>query len=94
LFQQVLRAWQKNLGKQHPDTLTAMYSLACVYTSQGRYGDAHDLLVVVLAARERVLGLSDPVTQDNVDLLVWLYEKLGRSNDAMMLKQRISQSLC
>jgi hypothetical protein len=69
-----------------------MSSLARVYTSQGSYGDAENLLVRVLAAREKVLGLSHSYTQNVVALLVRVYENMGRLDDAKMLKQRISPS--
>jgi hypothetical protein len=81
-----------HLGSQHPDTLTATYSLACVCAAQGRYKDAEDLLVRVLAARERILGLSHPHTQRTATQLAWVYKNLGRLDEAGMLRQRILPS--
>jgi hypothetical protein len=59
---------------------------------RGRYGDAENLLVRVLAGWERILGISYPDTQKAVIALAWIYEKMGRLDDARMLKQRISPS--
>jgi Flp pilus assembly protein TadD len=69
-----------------------MYSLARVYTLQGRYKDAENLLVGVLATRERILGLPHPNTQMAAKLLARVYEQLGQLDDARMLRQRISPS--
>jgi hypothetical protein len=69
-----------------------MYSLAVVYATQGRYGDAETLLVRVLAARERTFGLSHPDTQKTVKQLAQVYEELGQLDDAKTMKQRILPS--
>jgi tetratricopeptide (TPR) repeat protein len=82
----------KHFGPQHPDTLTAKHSLALVFTSQGRHTDAENLLVHVLAARERVLGISHPHTRNTINSLAEVYENLGRLDESMTLKQRISPS--
>jgi pentatricopeptide repeat protein len=69
-----------------------MYSLACVYTSQNRNAEAEKLLVHVLAAEDKVYGLSHPYTQMTVNSLLSVYNKLGRVDEARMLKERISPS--
>jgi hypothetical protein len=66
-----------------------MYSLAVVYAAQGRHGEAQNILVRVLAARERTFGLSHPDTQKTVKQLAQAYEELGQLEDATMLKPRI-----
>jgi hypothetical protein len=45
--------------------------------------------VRVLAAGERILGLSHPHTQNAVARLAQVYEKSGQLDDTNMLKQRI-----
>jgi hypothetical protein len=79
-----------DLGPQHPDTLTTMYSLGLVYTSQNRDAEAEKLLAHVLACEEKAYGLSHPHMQKTVEELLSAYEKLGRVDEARMLKQRIS----
>jgi hypothetical protein len=67
-----------------------MYSLAQVYASQNRNAEAEKLLVHVLAGQDNVYGLSHPHTQMTVEDLLSVYQKLGRVDEARILKQRIS----
>jgi hypothetical protein len=69
-----------------------MFCLAGVYASQYRNAEAEKLLVRVLAGQDNVYGLSHPHTQNTVKLLLSVYEKLGRVDEARRLKQRISPS--
>jgi hypothetical protein len=62
-----------------------MYSLARVYVSQRRYGDAENLLVRVLAARGQIIGLSHPYTQNTVKTLASIYRILARMLDLRIL---------
>jgi hypothetical protein len=66
-----------------------MYCLAVVYALQNRNAEAEKLLVLVLAGRDKVYGLSHPHTQMTVETLLSVYKKLGRVDEARMLKQRI-----
>ena len=49
-------------GKDNPDTLVSMNSLASLYQSQGRYADAEPLYQQALQLREKVLGKEHPDT--------------------------------
>jgi hypothetical protein len=69
-----------------------VYSLALVYASQNRNAEAEKLLVRVLAGQDNVHDLSHPHTQMTIKKLLSVYEKLGRVDEARMLKQRISSS--
>jgi Tetratricopeptide repeat len=53
---------RKFIGVDHPDTLTAMRSLAKVYESLQRYNDAETLFERVLTAGEKRLGAEHPDT--------------------------------
>jgi tetratricopeptide (TPR) repeat protein len=53
---------KRALGAQHPDTLASMDELGQLYTLQGKYPAAKELLSEVLAARRRVLGEQHPDT--------------------------------
>ena len=57
-LQTVERA-EKDLGREHPDTLTSVNNLAVLYSDQGRYAQAgrktHSIKRA-LEAKERVLG--------------------------------------
>ncbi|MGH3378291.1 MAG: tetratricopeptide repeat protein [Actinoallomurus sp.] len=58
----VLRARERVLGADHPDTLNARYGLARMAAARGRYDDAEAAYRQVLNARERVLGADHPDT--------------------------------
>jgi hypothetical protein len=67
-----------------------MYALAHVYTSQDRNAEAEKLFVHVLAGQDKVYGPSHPHTRRTIKNLLSTYEKLGREDEARMLKQCIS----
>ena len=57
LVEQVLDTRNRLLGVEHPDTTSAMASLAITYESLGKYIDAEKLKKQVLDARNRILGV-------------------------------------
>jgi hypothetical protein len=63
LQERVLAALVRLLGKEHPDTLTAMLSLAQTLYRQGDLAGARKLQEQVLAASARLFGKEDPDTQ-------------------------------
>jgi Flp pilus assembly protein TadD len=62
LQEQVLEAWVRLLGKEHPDTLRAMNNLAGTLYAQGDLAGARKLEEQVLEARGRLLGKEHPDT--------------------------------
>jgi len=48
------------LGKEHPNSLSSMHTLAMTYHTQGQWNEAEELLMVVIEARKRVLARSIP----------------------------------
>lgn len=75
----------KLVGKNHPNTITAMANLATLYCNQGRWTDAEVLDVKVLNARSIVLGKEHLDTITAMDDLAATYENLGRSEEAKVL---------
>lgn len=57
-----MAACKKVLGDDHPDTLSAIRNLAATYGNQGRWKEAEDLQIQMLASMERVLGLEHTET--------------------------------
>lgn len=53
---------KERLGKEHPDTLTSMFSVAQALGNQGKYGEAEEMHREVLILREKVLGKEHPDT--------------------------------
>jgi Tetratricopeptide repeat len=58
----VLEKSRGTLGKEHPNTLTAMHNLAWTYQTQGRSTDAAKIQEEVLEKRRRILGEEYPHT--------------------------------
>ena len=55
-FMQVTQTQEKELGAEHPSTLSSMANLALTYRNQGRWKEAEELEVQVIETRKRVLG--------------------------------------
>ncbi|KAH8826740.1 hypothetical protein DL96DRAFT_1211556 [Flagelloscypha sp. PMI_526] len=81
----VLANQKRNLGEEHPDTLSTMNNLASTYTCLGRYAEAHGLYLSVVANEKRILGDDHPHTLSSMNNLAMTYEHLGRHADALDL---------
>jgi CHAT domain-containing protein/tetratricopeptide (TPR) repeat protein len=88
LAEQRLRLAERRLGKDHPETLSGIYSLAELYTCQGRYGEAEPLFLRALSGRERVLGWERLETLATASALATLYKEQGRYEQAERLFRR------
>ena len=55
-----MEAAKRELGEEHPDTLTCMTNFASTYLEQGRWKEAEELQVQVIETRKRVLGHEHP----------------------------------
>ncbi|KAK3346535.1 hypothetical protein B0T25DRAFT_461163 [Lasiosphaeria hispida] len=62
MHRQMLQPREKDLSKEHPDTLISMSNLASVFDSQGKYQEAEQICRQVLQLREKVLGKEHPNT--------------------------------
>ena len=88
LARQTLERAEKELGGEHPGTLTSVNNLAFLYKAQGRYGEAEPLYKRVLDVLERVLGQAHPNTLASINNLAALYSDQGRSAEAEPLYRR------
>jgi CHAT domain-containing protein/tetratricopeptide (TPR) repeat protein len=88
LLERALKARERVLGRDHPDTLTTVNILAELYQLQVRYAEAGPLYQRALEARERVLGRDHPDTLTTVNNLAELYRLQGRYAEAGPLYQR------
>jgi non-specific serine/threonine protein kinase/serine/threonine-protein kinase len=68
---------ERELGRDHPDTLGTMNSLSVLYWIQGRYDEAEPLFLATLEARRRVLGPDHPHTLASMHNLATLYNNRG-----------------
>ncbi|KAF8600029.1 kinase-like protein, partial [Ceratobasidium sp. AG-I] len=78
------------LGESHPETLSAMHSLASTYSEQGRWGEAQDLHEHVLKARRKVLGEQHADTLSSMHSLATKHQEAGQStNDSEALNLEV-----
>jgi tetratricopeptide (TPR) repeat protein len=90
MYKEVLEASEKQLGTDHPDTLTAMNNLARAYASQGRYDDAESLHKQALDGREKRLGAAHPDKLRSMNDLALVYSSRGRHDGA---EEQLKQAL-
>ena len=89
LGEKVLKARQRTLGSEHPDTLYAMNNLAISYSDLGRKQEAMELVETVLKARQRTLGSEHRDTLMAMNNLANSYSDLGRKQEAMELNETV-----
>jgi len=77
------------LGKEHPDTLSALNNLGTLYYFQRRFDEAEPIYTKVLAARRRSLGDEHPDTLNSLNNLAAMYWKRGRYEEAEALFQKV-----
>jgi hypothetical protein len=73
LHEQVLAAYERVLGPDHPSTLGSRNNLANAYRAAGRTEEAVTLHEQVLAVRQRVLGPEHPDTVQSQNNLARVY---------------------
>jgi len=73
---------EKNLGANHPETISALIGLALVLTDQGRHTDAAPPLERALAARRIVLGDDHAETLAAANLLALNLRNRSRTDEA------------
>ncbi len=88
IAQQALILAERMLGKDHPDTLAKVHTLAVLYYEQGRYSEAEPFFRRALEACERVFGKEHPHTLTTVNNLAELYNSQGRTREAEPLLKR------
>lgn len=80
---------RKEHGPDHPDTITAMTSLASVYGADGSGRKAIKLGKEALALARRVLPAGDPHTIQAMKVLIPLYKSVDLTDDAAKLEAEI-----
>ncbi|KAM0169104.1 hypothetical protein ACHAPF_010290 [Botrytis cinerea] len=83
---EVLALRKEVLGEKHPDTITAMASLASTWWDQGHYEKAKQLEIEVLALRKEVLGEKHPDTIFAMANLASTWRRQGHYEKAKQLQ--------
>ncbi|KZP22341.1 Kif17 kinesin, partial [Athelia psychrophila] len=88
LYGRALTGWEKQLGADHPSTLTTVSNLAVLYQTQGKLDEAERLYGRALAGEEKQLGADHPSTLMTVHNLAHLRQHQGRNQEAEVLYRR------
>lgn len=87
-LREALKAQRLSLGEHHPDTLLTMKRLATVLTEQSEFQEAEELLRKRLKIYKEFRGEKHEKTRYVLSLLVWLYEKWGRGDEAEIYRKQ------
>nr|POF26240.1 vegetative incompatibility protein het-e-1 [Quercus suber] len=83
---------RRELGEEHPSTLTSMGNLASTYRNQGRWTEAEELEVKVMETRRTVLGEAHPDTLTSMNNLASTYWNQGRWAEAEELEVKVMET--
>ena len=88
-WKQVTEQARRQLGEEHPETLSAMGNLATSYTELGRVAEAIPLQEKVLARWERLFGTDHPAVVAARVSLANSYYEAGRFAEAIALQEKV-----
>ncbi|OBT53786.1 hypothetical protein VE04_07701 [Pseudogymnoascus sp. 24MN13] len=88
ILQEAIVVRERELGVNHPDTLTSVSNLASVLQRQGRYKEAESMNRRALEGRERELGVNHPSTLTSVSNLASVLQSQGRYEEAESMNRR------
>jgi len=85
LFRAAIAGKGKVLGRDHPETLNSLHSLALVLEARRNFSESENVFQDALIAKERMLGPTNESTCVTAFCLGDLYRKLSRYNDALKM---------
>ncbi|KAF2191284.1 hypothetical protein K469DRAFT_437327, partial [Zopfia rhizophila CBS 207.26] len=91
-YSQVLEMEKKEVGVEHPSTLTSMTNLASTFWNQGRWKEAEELDVQVMETFKRVLGAEHPDTLTSMANLASTFWNQGRWKEAEELDVQVMET--
>ena len=92
LYRQAYEIYERELGEEHPSTLTTLHNLANLYRSRGEYEKARELYERVREVSEQVLGGEHPSTLITLNQLAVLYRAQGEYGKAQELYERVREA--
>jgi tetratricopeptide (TPR) repeat protein len=87
-LQEAIVVMEKELGANHPDTLTSVSNLASVLERLGRYEEAESMNRQALEERKKELRANHPDTLTSVNNLALVLERLGRYEEAESMNRQ------
>ena len=92
LHEEELRASRETLGDRHPDTLSAINSMATLLEDMGQLEEARPLYEEALRARRETLGDRHPKTLDSFSNLGQLLQAMRQLEEARALYEEALQA--
>jgi tetratricopeptide (TPR) repeat protein len=91
-FREAISGYERALGKEHPQTLTAMEALASMYHKTKHWKEEEELLLLVIQTKQSIEGANDGDslnTLGTMDSLMSAYLDQGESGKAEIQKMKI-----
>ncbi len=88
LLKKAVKIRENNLGRNHPETLTALNWQACIMTHAQKYKQSEQLFREVIESREHVLGKDHFDVANSIADLGFVYKETGRFDAAKAHFQR------
>ena len=92
LHEEELRASRETLGDRHPDTLSAIDSMATLLEDMGQLGEARPLYEEALRARRETLGNRHQETLLSISNMGQLLQAMGQLEEARALYEEALQA--
>eukprot|EP00747_Dinoflagellata_sp_TGD_P011747 gnl/TRDRNA2_/TRDRNA2_121042_c3_seq1.p1 gnl/TRDRNA2_/TRDRNA2_121042_c3~~gnl/TRDRNA2_/TRDRNA2_121042_c3_seq1.p1 ORF type:complete len:186 (-),score=26.30 gnl/TRDRNA2_/TRDRNA2_121042_c3_seq1:87-578(-) len=89
LYRQQLATQKKQMGAEHPRTLTFMTNLATALHALGQHAEAESFYREVLAVQQRLLGSEHPDTVATMSHLAKTLHSLGWHGQALKLQWEV-----
>jgi tetratricopeptide (TPR) repeat protein len=89
---EVLEIDRRDLGADHPSTLSSMANLAAACRNQGRWDEAEELFVQVMETSKSKLGADHPSTLSSMANLAATYRNQGRWDEAEELEVQVIET--
>ncbi|CAL1128490.1 unnamed protein product [Cladocopium goreaui] len=89
LYRRVLDEQIRQIGSEHPETLTAMSGLATVLKAMGHYRESADLRRTAKVTCEKILGPEHPQTLDCINDLAIALHNAGDYHEAAELYRKV-----
>jgi len=89
----LIEKFEKEFGREHPNTLASISNLAVIYSDQGRWEKAELLELQVIDLNKRVLGPEHLNTLISIVVLASIYKIQGRKKEAEQLLVQVISTL-
>ena len=87
LQESALEVRRRELGSEHPDTLTSVHNMTVLLVAQGKADEAEAFALEALEGRRKVLGDEHTQTLDSMEEMGTVLKALGRFDEAEAIRR-------